>query len=148
MQTGAPSDTILGVGLDQLAEDVVLEFTNGLPGFPSFHRFVVRALAADMEPFARLQSLDQQDMGFVVVPPGALFPNYTVTVDDEYVEVLGIESPEDVVVLTIVTLAPPPYAPTVNLLGPIVVNRRTWAAAQVVQHGTDYGVAVPLSPSA
>jgi flagellar assembly factor FliW len=147
MQTGAPSDTVLGVGLEQLADDVALDFPNGLPGFPHVHKFVVRPLAADMEPFCRIESADSTDMGFVVVPPGALFPDYTVTIDDEHVEQLQLRSPEDVVVLTIVTLAPPPLSPTVNLLGPLVVNRRTWVAAQVVQHGSDYGVAVPLAPS-
>ncbi len=47
-------------------------------------------------------------------------------------------------VLTVVTLAQGGRTPTANLLGPIVVNRRTRAAAQLVQHGSGYEVAVPL----
>ena len=48
-------------------------------------------------------------------------------------------------VLAIVTLGQPP---TANLLGPLVVNRHTPGAAQVVQYPIDYRAAEPLtSPS-
>jgi flagellar assembly factor FliW len=46
-------------------------------------------------------------------------------------------------VFTIVTLGQPP---TANLLGPLVVNRRTRAAAQVVQYQSSYRAAEPLTP--
>ena len=146
METSNLSEDVLGVGLDALV-DTTLEFPNGLPGFPEARRFSVHPLATDMEPFCRLLSVDRDDIAFVVVPPGALFPHYTVVIDDEHVAQLGLAEPEDAVVLSIVTLAPPPTPPTVNLLGPLVVNRLTWVAAQVVQVQSDYGVAVPLVPS-
>jgi len=143
-RTGEPA---LGSGGLVDGEDtVVLTFAAGLPGFPRSHRFVLEDLGAGLAPFCRMRSLDEPGIAFTVVPPGAVVADYRVSIDAESVERLGIASEDDVVVLAIVTLSAPPAAPNVNLLGPIVVNRHTRAAAQVVQHGSDYGVAVPLTP--
>ncbi len=122
-----------------------LTFATGLPGFPAAHRFVLEPLGPTLEPFCRMRSLDQPGLAFTVVPPGTVFPDYQVVVDEESVERLGLRDADDAVVLAIVTISVAPEPPKVNLLGPLVVNRRTWAAAQVVQHGSTYGVAVPLA---
>jgi flagellar assembly factor FliW len=125
-------------------EEVTLRFALGLPGFPDSRNFVVRELGPRFAPFAQMRSLDTPEIAFTVVPPGTLFPDYRVVIDDEHVARLDLDSAEDAVVLCIVTPAPPPGQAKVNLLGPIVVNRRTHEAAQVIQHGSDYGVAVPI----
>ena len=98
-------------------------------------------------PFCRLRATDPPGVEFIVVPPGVLFPDYQVAVDEETVERLDLRA-EDAAVLSIVTLSEDGSAPTANLLGPIVVNRRNGAAAQVVLHGSDYQVAAPLVPPA
>lgn len=123
---------------------VTLSFATGLPGFPAARTFVLEQLGAQLDPFCRLRCVEQADLTFTVVPPGILFPDYAVVVDEESVERLALTSADDAVVLAIVTLSVPPEPPKANLLGPLVVNRRTLAAAQVVQHGSSYGVAVPL----
>jgi flagellar assembly factor FliW len=125
---------------------VVLDFANGIPGFPAAREFALEDLGADLEPFCRMRSLDDQGVSFLLVPPGIFFPDYSVEIDEEHVEKLGLGSADDTVVLAIVTLAKPPDSPTCNLLGPVVVNRRSLAAAQVVQHRSNYGVAVPITP--
>jgi len=61
---------------------------------------------------------------------GNVFPDYTIEFDEQHVATLDWESADDAMVLASVTLGRPP---TANLLGPLVVNRRTRAAAQVVQ---------------
>jgi flagellar assembly factor FliW len=58
---------------------------------------------------------------------------------------LGLESADDAMVMTIITVGQPP---TANLLGPVVVNRRTRVAAQVVQYQSNYRAAEPLAPVA
>lgn len=140
----------LGAGPLATGEDgapVEVVFANGLPGFDDLHRFVVEPLGPELAPFCRLRCLDRVGVEFIVVPPGLLFPDYAVEVDDDVVARLELAA-EDAVVLTIVTLADGGRVPTANLLGPLVVNRRTRAAAQVVQHGSGYEVAVPLVPPA
>jgi flagellar assembly factor FliW len=139
------SDAALGAPEGEAFDGpVVLSFATGLPGFPTARTFALEQLGPQLEPFARLRCLELPEVAFTVMPPGVLFPDYAVVVDEESVERLGIQSADDVVILAIVTLSVPPEPPKVNLLGPIVVNRRTLDAAQVVQHGSSYGVAVPL----
>jgi flagellar assembly factor FliW len=124
---------------------VLLRFASGIPGFPGARRFGVVGLGQELEPFCRLECLDEPGLGFIVVPPGLLYPDYAVEIGEDALDRLGIEGPDDVVVLVIVTLARPPAEPTANLLGPIVVNRHTHMAAQVVQHRLGYSAAVPLT---
>jgi flagellar assembly factor FliW len=124
-----------------------ITFAGGLPGFDHLRRFVVEPLPDDLAPFCRLRATDPEGVEFIVVPPGLLFPHYQVEVDEETVDRLQLRS-EDAAVLAIVTLSDDGSAPTANLLGPIVINRRTQAAAQVVLHGSGYEVAVPLVPPA
>lgn len=128
-------------GLD---EGSVVEFGAGLPGFPDARRFRVEDLGESLRPFARLRSLGEPEIGFTVVAPGMLYPDYSVEIDDEHQAALGIADESDVVTLVLITVPRPPLPPTANLLGPIVVNRRTGAAAQVVQHRSNYRVAEPL----
>ena len=51
-------------------------------------------------------------------------------------------------VYVIVTLGPTPVDATVNLLGPLVVNRRNRLAAQVVLDGDGSMVRTRLAPAA
>lgn len=122
----------------------VLDFENGLPGFTHLRRFEIVPLEGDLAPFCRMRSVEDPGVQFVVAPPGVFFDDYTIEVDEQSAERLGVEDASQVAVLVIVTLAAPPAVPTANLLGPIVVNRRTWAAMQVVQVGSSFPVSAPL----
>jgi flagellar assembly factor FliW len=53
-------------------------------------------------------------------------------VDDATVTALGIDSPDDVVVLAVVNAGGSPADATVNLLAPVLVNTATRQGAQVV----------------
>ena len=122
-------------------EPVVIDFVAGLPGFPASRQFVVEDLGAHVQPFCRIRSLAEPAIAFTVAPPGLLFPDYSVEIDEDHVVQLGLNSAEDVVTLVIVTIPQAPQPPTANLLGPIVINRTTRSAAQIVQHQSSYGVA-------
>ena len=129
------------VGGDDLADNDELEFAAGLPGFPDCRRFRLERLAPELEPFVVLHSHDEPAISFVLAPPGPLFPDYSVEIDEQHQARLGLRSADDAVVMVDVTLG---ERPTANLLGPVVVNRRTRAAAQVVQYQAGYRAAEPL----
>ncbi len=135
-------------GAGKQLQRVVCRFESGLPGFPDAHDFEVVDLGPSFGPFCKLVCLDKDGVEFIVVPPGVVFEDYLVSVDDDSMERLGISQPSDAVVLVILTLSSEGSAPTANLLGPLVINRRTYAAMQVVQHGSGYGVAVEFVPRA
>lgn len=129
-----------------------LHFASGLPGFPDARRFVLVRLGDETSPFSVLRSLDdgpdhQPGVEFVVTHPGLFFPDYEPEIDDDTAERLELRSADDALLLVIVTVANPVAASTANLLGPIVVNRHTRAAAQAVLGASAYNTREALVPS-
>ena len=126
--------------------DVVeITFPAGLPGFPHAHRFELAPWGPAGSPFMLLSSTDDPDVGFVVVPPWVFYPDYEFELDSGSSERLGLEQAEDAVVFAMVTLREHVAESTLNLLGPIVVNRFTHEAAQVVLPSAGYSVRAPLA---
>ena len=124
---------------------VEISFPAGLPGFPDAHRFQLAPWGPSDSPFLLMTSLDDSEVGFVVVPPWVFYPEYEFDLDDGAAERLGITEPTDAVVFCVVTLRDDPGDATLNLLGPIVVNRFTLEAAQVVLSTSGYSVRAPLA---
>ena len=122
-----------------------ITFPAGLPGFPHVHRFEVAAWGPAGSPFLLLSSLEERDIAFVVVPPWVFYPEYDFELDSDAAERLALNAAEDAVVFAVVTLRERSEDSTVNLLGPIVVNRFTHEAAQVVLPSTEYSVRAPLA---
>ncbi|HVL99730.1 MAG TPA: flagellar assembly protein FliW [Egibacteraceae bacterium] len=111
----------------------ILEFPDGIPGFPSSRRFVLSDLTEDAEgPFQVLQSLDDPTLSMVVSVPWPFFPDYSPRLDETDRAVLELDDPEDAVVFCGVTADPDNGTVFLNLLGPFVVNARTLRGRQVV----------------
>ena len=130
---------------DTQSDFVEVHFAAGLPGFPEVHRFRLKPWGPPGSPYLLLRALDDPEVGFVVVPPWVFYPDYEFDLDDETAERLGLAVSEDAIVLAVVTLRDRPDEATINLLGPIVVNRHTHAAAQVVLPTAGYSVRAPLA---
>ena len=80
-----------------------------------------------------LRENDKQGLAFVVIEPTGIIPNYLVEISDADVETLGITGVADTMILNIVTLNPEqPGTISVNLVGPIVINRNTRAGKQCI----------------
>jgi len=122
-----------------------ITFPAGLPGFPDAHRFAVAPWGPAGSPFLLLSSTEDADIGFVVVPPWVFYPEYDFELDTDTAERLALAAAEDAVVFAVVTLRERPEDSTLNLLGPIVVNRFTHEAAQVVLPSAGYSVRAPLA---
>ena len=130
----------------QSATDLVqITFPAGLPGFPNAHGFELAPWGPAGSPFMLLSSSDDPEIGFVVVPPWVFYPDYEFELDNGAAERLGLSQAEDAVVFAMVTLRDKPEDSTVNLLGPIVVNRFSHEAAQVVLPSAGYSVRAPLA---
>jgi flagellar assembly factor FliW len=126
-------------------EAPVLHFAAGIPAFPNARRFRLDPWGGDDGAFSLMQSLDDPDLAFVVTRPGLFFPDFAIDVDDDVAERLGLADPDEAAVLVIVTVRERAADATANLLGPIVVNRLTNEAMQVVLHNSSYDVRTPLA---
>ncbi len=110
----------------------MLTFTSGIIGFPSATRYVV--LDHDREvPFKWLQSVDQGELAFVIMDPTLFKPDYRVTVEPDELEELGMSEGDELITFVILTIpSSDPHRITANLQGPVVVNRRTRLAKQLI----------------
>lgn len=121
----------------------VIELVHPMPGFPDRRRFALVVLDDD-GVLCALRSLDEPDLRFLVVPPAPFFPDYAPEVDDGTVADLGIGSPDDALVLLVLRAGESLTETTANLLAPVVVNRRTRRAAQVILDDPTLSVSAPL----
>jgi flagellar assembly factor FliW len=121
-----------------------LHFRAGLPGFPGERRFALVRWGSNDGPYSVLVDLDDTDLRFLVAPPQLFFPSYEVDLDDQTVMHLDIRNPGEALVLMIVTLGERPEDATANLLGPVVINTRSWEGLQAVLPETGYSTKVRL----
>jgi len=87
-----------------------------------------------------LRSVEKPDLSFLVGVPRAFFPEYTVELDDQSCDDLGLHEPADALVLVILSAGADPAATTANLLAPVVINAHTRTAAQVILSGSEWPV--------
>ncbi|MFT3869003.1 MAG: flagellar assembly protein FliW [Nibricoccus sp.] len=109
-----------------------LRLPEGLVGFPE-HKSFELLYVPDQLPFIWLRLHGPDVLHFVVIEPAGIIPDYELELFDEDAAMVGITDPTDAMVLNIVTVKPGTQATaTVNLAGPIIVNRRTGIAKQCV----------------
>lgn len=114
------------------APSSTLQLPEGLVGFPE-HKSFELLFAQDQLPFIWLRLYGPETLHFVVIEPGGIIPDYEIELFDEDAAFLGLNGPTDALVLNVVTVkAGLPASATVNLAGPIVVNRHTGIAKQCV----------------
>lgn len=120
-----------------VADNQVLEFPDGIPGFPDARRFVLHDLD-DEGTFQVLQCLEDEALSMVVCVPWILFPDYQADIGNAEDHGLELDSPDDAIVFCGVTMDQEERAFHVNLLGPFVVNARTLVGKQVVLADSGY----------
>ena len=105
----------------------------GLIGFEAYKRAEL-LYQPDHLPFLWLKLTGPSDtLQFVVIEPGGIVPGYEPELFDEHAMELDLSDAGEAMVLNIVTLRrADPLEATVNLVGPIVINRRTCTGRQVV----------------
>lgn len=105
----------------------------GIIGFADYKRAELLYMP-DHLPFLWMKVHGVVDsVHFVVIEPGGLIPGYEPEIFDEDAMQLDLHTPAEAMILNIVTVRHQnPVEATVNLIGPIVVNRRTRVGRQLV----------------
>jgi flagellar assembly factor FliW len=112
------------------ANEIILP--NGLIGFREFKRAELLYLP-DHLPFLWMRLHGPEIIHFVVLEPGGIIGDYEPEIFDEDAEALDISNPTEAMILNIVTLhRQTPVDASVNLVGPVIVNRRTRLGRQLV----------------
>jgi flagellar assembly factor FliW len=115
----------------------------GMLGFEQMKNYLLIANPEE-DPFRWLQVKDNASLAFIVIDPFLVVPDYHPDIPQPDIDFLGISSSEDVALLNIVTLHGANRA-TINLKGPVVVNRQTGVGKQVIlANASEFSVQHPL----
>jgi flagellar assembly factor FliW len=121
----------------------VIQLPHGLLGFERVKDYVLLTRPEEA-PFLWLQMVGESKHAFLVVPPHFVLASYRPDLSELDVAFLELNDPADAFVLNIVTLRGKAGA-TVNLKGPIVINRRTLIGKQIIPvNAADYAIRHPL----
>jgi len=130
-------------GTIDVQEDQVLTLVEGMLGFSECHRYVLMDDEIG-EPFMWMQSLDIPSLAFVVIDPAIILPSYHFSVKKDQIKALETNSVEDLQVYTIVTMAANILDVTVNLQGPLVLNKKVRVGQQIVLNDPNFSTRHPL----
>lgn len=113
-------------------ESDIIWMEKGFYGFPNSKRFIQVGEFTPEFPFVWFQSLDENDLCFIMTNPFLFMDAYDFEIDDELAEAIGVTSPSDVEVFTTVTVASELAETTINLKSPVMINRNNRQGEQVI----------------
>jgi len=130
-----------------IAEDQLLEFPHGMPGFSEEKKFAFMEYQPE-SPFYFLQSVADADLTFLMIDPFKFFNDYKFAMDDELLAEIGLSEENPPLVFNIASVKDALENMTVNLAAPVLVNFRDRKAVQLVIEKTDFPMRYPLFPAA
>ena len=124
-------------GVVELDDDAVLNFPDGIIGFPREQAFAL--IPHQGSTFlAWLQSLTKPELAFPVVSAHYFIETYPDIPVSHAAHAAGIQGREDEFAVMVVLCAPIGQPATVNLLAPIVINSETRTGCQVILDGSRF----------
>ncbi|MBS1210105.1 MAG: flagellar biosynthesis protein FliW [Proteobacteria bacterium] len=123
-----------------VANNKVIEFPGGLPGFEDCKHFTLIEVADRAQEVAILQGVDRPEIAFSVTTPDLLGLQYEFALTEEEEALLGAARPEDIAVMLILrredageaSASPQSAQVRANLTGPLVINVATMRGLQKV----------------
>lgn len=119
----------------------VFTFAKGIPGFEQDTKYV---FYKHDENFYLLQSVENEELAFIVANPFAFFMDYEFELPLQDREELMISDYSEVSVCTIVTWGDDLANVTANLMAPIILNVKKCLGKQVVLVNSGYTTKHPL----
>ena len=130
--------------MNDVHEDSIIHFPEGLPGFEQCRRFVLVS-SEEIAPLQYLQGIDAPQPSFLTVDPALVLPSYRCVLGESDRARLGTEAAE-LVHLALVTVNGGDGA-VVNLRAPVVVNSKRMVGLQVIPYDSSYPISHPLVAS-
>ncbi len=121
--------------------DRLITFDDGILGFPK-HKQYALVQTGEGSGFYWLQSVESQDLAFVVCDPRLFVADYQAPVKLDDLESIGLDDPENAQIFTIVNKVGDLL--TGNFQGPLVVNVVSRRAKQLVLSDKRYSTRHPL----
>ena len=113
-----------------VSEDHLITIPEGLFGFEEYTKYAL--VDSDYEPFLWLQSCENPNLAFLIVDPFLICNEYETDIDDASLKKIGITKPEDIIIMTIVTVPHDGSTITANFQGPLVINKQNHQCMQAI----------------
>jgi flagellar assembly factor FliW len=133
MSTRTAYRTIEDTVTDSVLDMPVLDMALPMPGFPAHRQFVLVRLNDDGLLYA-FTSIEDPELRFLVAPPEPFFPDYAPEIEREVLAALNTKDPDRLLVMVVITAGV--GETTANLLAPIIVDRDSRRAMQIVLTGS------------
>lgn len=117
-----------------IAADSVIEFPQGLIGFPEHRRYVMFDHKA---PFAWLHSTEDKDLAFVVIDGSRFAAHFDMPAPFNNRET-DLKEDDEYAILIVVTVRSDPKLTTANLKAPLFVNLRNRKGTQIIYDDPKY----------
>lgn len=129
-------------GKKEISEDNLLKIPEGLFGFEEYTEFAL--FESDYEPFLWLQSTQEVNLAFLIIDPFLICDNYETDIDDESLLKIGVKKPEDIVIMSIVTVPQDGSPITANFQGPLVINKVNKLCMQAILNDNRWSTKVNI----
>jgi flagellar assembly factor FliW len=112
-------------------EKLDLFFPHGIVGFPDSRNF---ELVVDPQffPFIKLNSLDEENLSFILLDPWVAKEDYQFKLPDSEVETLELKNENDIMIYSIIILDYNNNQMVMNLMAPVIVNRISKKGIQLI----------------
>jgi len=121
-------------------EAMTIEFPAGLPGYPDDRQFVLLDMEETDDTFFWLQSVDDGEVCFPLMDVYKALPDYDPHVNPEELTELGEMGSDSLEIYNIAVIPSDLSQTRVNLRAPVIFNRDTRKAKQVICANEDYAV--------
>ena len=126
-------------GVVEYEEKDLLIFSDGLFGFPKLTKYLLLYLNEDDDSMLLLLSVEESKVGFVLINPFLLCPDYLPVLSSEELACLGVQDAGELSYYSICVVRNNYLENTVNLKCPLVVNPQTRHGIQVILVNSPYG---------
>lgn len=119
-------------------------FPAGLPGFPFLRRFQLVTNPSFTPPFELLASEEDPTIGFYLVDPALIDPDYAPDISEADQTEVGARPDDDLSLRAIVTVGQDSQEATANLAAPLVLNLSVGLGCQAILEQSQYSLRTPL----
>ncbi len=123
-------------------ESEVIQFQKGIPGFNELSKFILKEVEESC--FKILQSIEDLNVGFILVSPFDIEEKYEVKLNLEIRDNLEISNEKDVALYSLVTLNSKVENITANLRAPLVININSKKGEQFIIDRDEYKIKHPI----
>ncbi|WP_342512995.1 flagellar assembly protein FliW [Sporosarcina sp. FSL K6-1522] len=127
----------------EIKPDQTWSFPKGIPGFEDEKQFALLSIEGN-DIFQVLQSTQTPTIALIVANPYTLIEDYSFDVDEPTINLLDINSEQDVFILSVISLKEPFESSTINLQAPLIFQATTKKARQMILSDTKFSLRHPI----